>query len=178
MCSSPWLIAACHVLLRLLAPRHPSCALCSLVKLFHPPAFSDRGKVFSFSKISETFVCPEPTPGAHIVRTGAPRPFQTQLKVAIYSTFLLYTDVKELRVFPPSRAVGRRKTKLVPFRIWNGFEDSPCGACLALMNFSGDRGLSDPLWLLRAQICAHPPDLRGGPDRTRTCDPALIKRML
>ena len=30
MCRSPWLIAACHVLLRLLMPRHSPCALCSL----------------------------------------------------------------------------------------------------------------------------------------------------
>ena len=30
ICSSPQLIAACHVLLRLLVPRHPPCALCSL----------------------------------------------------------------------------------------------------------------------------------------------------
>ena len=30
MCGSPWLIAACHVLLRLLMPRHSPCALISL----------------------------------------------------------------------------------------------------------------------------------------------------
>ena len=30
VCSSPRLFAACRVLLRLLMPRHPSCALCSL----------------------------------------------------------------------------------------------------------------------------------------------------
>ena len=30
ICSSPQLIAACHVLLRLLMPRHPPCALCRL----------------------------------------------------------------------------------------------------------------------------------------------------
>ena len=30
ICSSPWLIAACHVLLRLLMPRHSPCALYSL----------------------------------------------------------------------------------------------------------------------------------------------------
>src|SRR6476661_2152144 len=37
---SPGLFAATHVLLRLLSPRHPSCALCSLVilsSLPHPP---------------------------------------------------------------------------------------------------------------------------------------------
>ena len=30
ICSSPWLIAACHVLLRLPVPRHSPCALSSL----------------------------------------------------------------------------------------------------------------------------------------------------
>ena len=30
ICSSPWLIAACHVLRRLLMPRHSPCALISL----------------------------------------------------------------------------------------------------------------------------------------------------
>ena len=30
MCRSPWLIAACHVLHRLLMPRHPPCALLRL----------------------------------------------------------------------------------------------------------------------------------------------------
>ena len=30
ICSSPWLFAACHVLLRLLMPRHSPCALFSL----------------------------------------------------------------------------------------------------------------------------------------------------
>ena len=33
ICHYPSLIAAYHVLLRLLAPRHPSCALCSLINL-------------------------------------------------------------------------------------------------------------------------------------------------
>ena len=34
MCSSPRLFAACHVLLRLMVPRHPPCALCNLTYLF------------------------------------------------------------------------------------------------------------------------------------------------
>src|SRR4051812_6966944 len=40
---SPTLFAATHVLLRLLSPRHPSCALCSLViSLFIAPSLSSR----------------------------------------------------------------------------------------------------------------------------------------
>jgi hypothetical protein len=34
ICRYPWLIAACRVLHRLLAPRHSSCALRSLINLF------------------------------------------------------------------------------------------------------------------------------------------------
>ena len=30
VCTSPWLFAAYHVLLRLLVPRHPPYAICSL----------------------------------------------------------------------------------------------------------------------------------------------------
>ncbi len=40
MCSSPWLIAAYHVLHRLLMPRHSPCALLSLTSLFAPSSFS------------------------------------------------------------------------------------------------------------------------------------------
>ena len=40
MCSSPWLIAACHVFLRLLVPRHPPCALISLTNANLPIRFS------------------------------------------------------------------------------------------------------------------------------------------
>ncbi len=37
MCGSPQLIAACHVLLRLLMPRHSPCALCSLTSSGQTP---------------------------------------------------------------------------------------------------------------------------------------------
>src|SRR3954465_8758069 len=39
---SPTLFAATHVLLRLLSPRHPSCALCSLVISLLRPFFRTR----------------------------------------------------------------------------------------------------------------------------------------
>src|SRR3954466_665917 len=41
---SPGLFAATHVLLRLLSPRHPSCALCSLVILSSLSLSSRKGK--------------------------------------------------------------------------------------------------------------------------------------
>ena len=43
ICGSPWLIAACHVLHRLLMPRHPPCALLRLT--FDPAAFAARSFV-------------------------------------------------------------------------------------------------------------------------------------
>ena len=46
ICSSPWLIAACHVLLRLLMPRHSPCALISLNFQCSPLAW-----------VSQFFVC-------------------------------------------------------------------------------------------------------------------------
>src|SRR5579863_4470605 len=54
-CGSPKLIAACHVLLRLLLPRHPPCALSSLTTKFtqhtaaplqsHPPCHPERSMI-------------------------------------------------------------------------------------------------------------------------------------
>ena len=40
ICSSPWLFAACHVLLRLLMPRHSPCALSSLTNQKQIASFS------------------------------------------------------------------------------------------------------------------------------------------
>ena len=56
MCGSPRLIAACHVLLRLLMPRHSPCALISLTFLFSGSLFSLLNyagiyRSFSFSKL-------------------------------------------------------------------------------------------------------------------------------
>ena len=45
ICRSPELFAAYHVLLRLLAPRHPSCALCSLINLILTPSKAQCRKV-------------------------------------------------------------------------------------------------------------------------------------
>ena len=43
ICGSPWLIAACHVLLRLLMPRHPPCALVRLTSSSRKWRYSARG---------------------------------------------------------------------------------------------------------------------------------------
>src|SRR4029077_12342439 len=47
---SPTLFAATHVLLRLLSPRHPSCALCSLVIVSLPWRLSSERRRFISTK--------------------------------------------------------------------------------------------------------------------------------
>ena len=82
---SPTLFAATHVLLRLLSPRHPSCALCSLVSLFLSSSNSSSrprsipvGACFDRSSSSPYFVtllricsCQRPQEFPH--RSGADR---------------------------------------------------------------------------------------------------------
>ena len=53
-CGSPRLIAACHVLLRLLLPRHPPCALSSLTTKFTQPTALMR---FVPSRFRDPFLC-------------------------------------------------------------------------------------------------------------------------
>jgi hypothetical protein len=78
ICRSPKLIAAYHVLHRLLAPRHSSCALSSL-------------SIPRFKKISGSLIYLDSSPAE---LTAAVTALQTQhFEVAIY--FALYADVKE-----------------------------------------------------------------------------------
>jgi hypothetical protein len=71
-CGSPRLIAACHVLHRLLLPRHPPCALSSLtIKLTRGTAASLLAFSYQLSAISETIMRRENLMGhnpAHRVR--------------------------------------------------------------------------------------------------------------
>src|SRR3979411_2304030 len=56
-CGSPKLIAACHVLHRLLLPRHPPCALSSLTTKFtqHTGRLRRPLLAFSYSLLAKTF---------------------------------------------------------------------------------------------------------------------------
>ena len=57
ICSSPWLFAACHVLLRLLMPRHSPCALSSLTCSSQAPYRSlPRVRDSSFTPLLLTFL--------------------------------------------------------------------------------------------------------------------------
>ena len=66
ICSSPRLIAACHVLLRLLMPRHSPCALSNLT-------YRRRSSLHSVSALAKT---PYPLP-------PSPPPSQTRLRWAL-----------------------------------------------------------------------------------------------
>ena len=50
MCRSPWLIAACHDLLRLLMPRHSPCALSSLTSSSQSPLTPFPATAFGFRR--------------------------------------------------------------------------------------------------------------------------------
>ena len=56
ICSSPKLFAACHVLHRLLMPRHSPCALISLTKFFWFSELCRSQQKFSFRKIVSTLI--------------------------------------------------------------------------------------------------------------------------
>ena len=56
VCRYPRLIAAYHVLHRLLVPRHPPCALLRLTKIEPPiPLAQDDGKTWSLSRLAPRF---------------------------------------------------------------------------------------------------------------------------
>ena len=58
VCSSPRLFAACHVLLRLLMPRHPSCALCSLTTKYFSIQWLSRSSVLvsTYSALTKLYL--------------------------------------------------------------------------------------------------------------------------
>jgi hypothetical protein len=85
ICRSPSLNAAYHVLHRLLAPRHPSCALCSLTKPIRPIGLLaktwSRKVVYWFCSSGECFI--------------PKRDFISQLFEVVLLTLTLCVDVKE-----------------------------------------------------------------------------------
>ena len=96
MCSSPKLIAACHVLLRLLEPRHSLCALTSLILLlFFFPAcevcLATRLTAFKFvHRFPQSQECL--TSSEVILISG---------NSSFVNLFILYVVVKELVVHEP-----------------------------------------------------------------------------
>ena len=67
ICSSPWLIAACHVLLRLLMPRHSPCALSSLTSSAQSPLISVSGAASRLCRKLRSLPCASSSSRNHFV---------------------------------------------------------------------------------------------------------------
>ena len=147
ICHYPQLIAAYHVLLRLSAPRHPSCALCSLINLMP----STGPKSASANSITET------RSALDTVRRSitAPPTVRADLFFRLSSRSCTYYPVCRYQ------RTGRRSNRQP-----NRGPSSPFGDESAHVK-----------WEFTSRINLLPVKPRG-PDRTRTYDPALIKRML
>ena len=87
ICSSPRLIAACHVLLRLLMPRHSPCALYSLTyRIFADP-------LVELCRLLKRFlwlncIYPAPFRMRSTIKTYFSRSFDPDLSVALHCHFL------------------------------------------------------------------------------------------
>jgi hypothetical protein len=87
-CGSPKLIAACHVLLRLLLPRHPPCALSSLTTKFTRHTATSRSPGNSPLRSPVIFVIPSEARNLLSFRPARSRPcHHTPLK--LYGPLLL-----------------------------------------------------------------------------------------
>ena len=103
ICSSPWLIAACHVLRRLLMPRHSPCALISLTnrKLAIPRSFS-LWIMQAISKIGNCNCYPHLSRCCSTIKiTFVSVPFQTQTSLLPYFTLCYIVQFSRCIAFQP-----------------------------------------------------------------------------
>ena len=143
ICRSPKLIAACHVLHRLLAPRHPLCALRSLIPSFETSFTIRAARRF---RRAPFFCCRK---SSHVCLDSnilSPRRRALPLADARGAPVC----VVSLAVFEKNSHFSMRMSKSGPSRARRG--DSRKNAVSKPRN--------------------------GGPDRTRTYDPRLIKAVL
>ena len=141
MCRSPKLIAACHVLHRLLAPRHPLCALKSLIPCLKS-AVTTEGSDRSGPPI----------------HNGPARTPALAVKNFAFGNQNIFKDRK------------------------NGSRDSRPAFTQSLCSLSNHISLhTDVKERTLSSVCAVKPSFPGadgGPGRTRTYDPRLIKAVL
>jgi len=154
MCRSPKLIAACHVLHRLLAPRHPLCALQSLIPCLKSAVLSGK------TVLQPPLPCNSPAPPMTVCAGFA-------VKIDVFGNQNIFKDRK------------------------NSSQDCSCfrGSILAdfptLQFLAVNQIIFLSIWMsksglfssIRAEPTAAMPE-NGGPDRTRTYDPRLIKAVL
>jgi hypothetical protein len=176
-CGSPRLIAACHVLLRLLLPRHPPCALSSLTT-----KFTCRTRLTPLTP-SEICVASPVTLASHDARATGVFGTHKFLLDAIANTLLAMlplrltssrsVDLPDLFSCQTSSAlrIGRRHSSgldfaycLCPmFNARNLFWHSTLGSSCSSSGLPG---------------AGHCPLKFGGADRDRTGDPLLAKQVL
>ena len=102
ICSSPWLIAAYHVFLRLLVPRHSPCALCSLTNYacshdcsFCYPCFCNCNFILSFAV---SYFVVQFSRYKNELRSSSKHPFR--------SLIMTETSLREDRLLDISKPVG------------------------------------------------------------------------
>jgi hypothetical protein len=101
-CSSPWLFAACRVLPRLPAPRHPPCALTAL----------DQFPLLASRATTPTTESPCPPPprdrGSLASKTGPPYVFDTPMTLVFFSTIPITRIVNQ-----QVRRAGANRARLI-----------------------------------------------------------------
>jgi hypothetical protein len=168
-CRSPKLIAAYHVLHRLLAPRHSLCALKSLI-----PCLKSATRT-SWTRDRGSWIVDFIFKSFHALRVLRPtynRFCQCWLlrhfavKIFAFGNQNIFKDRKNgSRIAPLCNFLQSIKSYFSPY----GCQRADFACCRA-----------EPTVLLRKMAC-HPQPGRakdGGPDRTRTYDPRLIKAVL
>ena len=174
VCRSPGLIAACRVLRRPLAPRHPSCALILISCLRQAnPCSSQTSRAILGSLRPAPAPLQEAGGGRNAQRTIVKRP----------RPFAVGPEALSASSRPPAGGAAPNVCSLLALSFTsitrlskNRWPQAPSFKVARDPKVSLSLSLS-PAW--REPVFPLCLSLRGpGPDRARTCDPALIKRML
>ena len=165
MCRSPQLIAACHVLLRLLMPRHPPCALSSLTFFCMFRIMQAFHRSFSLLKLHY--------PNLKFHNFRAPRPGALRF---LLPCFILF---RHCSVFKVQRAAWRRPR----FSRYPIAPPSPNAASVFLEGSllpSAEEGQRSGAGARRQAGVAErsSPRRGGGDERARTAGPLLAKQVL
>ena len=172
ICSFPWLIAACHVLRRLLMPRHSPCALYSLTnrKLTISRSFS----FVNYAGLTDLWNC---NCYPHLFRCCS------TIKITFTFSVLFSTETSLLpyftlfsshcSVFKVRSSSFKARLKRLTLKRFNPISNW-------LVEISGIEPLTSCLQGRRSPSWAKPPYLfrSGGPKWTRTIDLTIISRVL
>ena len=179
ICSSPRLIAACHVLLRLLMPRHSPCALSSLTCSSQSPL----GSVSAFRENSARSLAPRFSPKTRFRRMGdGSHGLCFELSENSWFSLRIMQAYKDSKLYVTLHPFGCCSTiNLLAMR----FHMTPlcCLTCLChIVQFSRCR--SPASFEVRSERSDFPQVFRskgkspGGPEWARTTDLTIISRTL